>query len=354
MRKSPLRDNPVWRWLSEHPTYCLIAVGILLVALLPRAIAIPYYKHVLILVMLFTALASCWNLMGGYTGLLALGNVAFFGLGAYTSTILFLNLGVSPWIGMAIGALLAAIAGIIIGYPTVRLKGAFFALGTMAFSEVLRIIALAWLDLTQGSKGLAVSYKPGFENMMWPGKDPWYYLALIYVVMVVGSVWLIRRSRLGYYCIAVREDESAARMLGIDTTRVKLYVTTIAAAFTAAGGSFYAQYMTYIDPFSVFDPILSVQFALITIAGGPATIFGPLLGALVMVPLSEFLQSTLAGTARGLHLVAYGVMLILVVMLLPNGAYPAVEAQVRRLTRFRKAPTPSTAPLREESQVDVA
>jgi len=350
--KRSLSDNSGWRWVTCHSSLCWSLAGIMAIALLPKMITIPYYLHVLILVMLYGGLASAWNLMGGYTGLLSLGHAAFFGLGAYSSTLLYLRLGVSPWAGMAAGAIVAAVAGVITCYPSLRLKGPFFALASLAFAEVLRIISVFWVDLTAGSNGLTIRYRPGFEYMMWPGKEMWVYLLLAYLLLVVGTVWKFQRSKLGFYAVALREDDGAARMLGIDTTKVKLYVTMASASFTAIGGSLYAQYMSYIDPYAVFDPAQSVQFALIGICGGMGTVFGPVFGAFIMVPLSEFLQGTLGGSVRGLNMTAYGIMLMVVVMTLPQGVYPALMERYRQWRNARAKA--AAAALAKEGQVDVA
>ncbi len=299
--------------------YCITLVVVGVVALLPQVITTPYYVHVLIFVLLYIGLSSAWNLMGGFAGQLSLGHAGFFGIGAYTSTLLFLQFGLSPWIGMLVGVLLAAAAGAAIGYPCFRLKGPFFALATLAFGEVLRIVAIAWVDLTQGSNGLSIPFRPGLKNMMWQGKTAFFYVILVYALVAVGITWKIERSRLGCYLVALREDESAARMLGIDTTKYKLCATLISAALTAVGGVFYAQYIGFIEPYIVFDVNQSVQFALIGIIGGIGTVIGPVFGAFIMIPLTEVLRGLFGGAARGFHLVLYGLILIAVVMLIPQG-----------------------------------
>ncbi len=313
------------------PAGYFIALGILCVlVLLPRVITTPYYLHLLILVLLYIGLSSAWNLTGGFAGQLSLGHAGFFGIGAYTSTLLFLNFGLSPWIGMVVGMLLAVAAGAAIGYPCFRLRGPFFALATLAFGEVLRVVSISWRDLTQGSNGLSIPFKPAFTNMMWHGKEMFFYVILVYGLVAVGIAWQIERSRLGYYLIALKEDDSAARMLGIDTTRCKLHAMLISAALTSVGGVFYAQYVGFIEPYSVFDVMLSVQFALISIIGGLGTLFGPVLGAFIMIPMSEMLRAAFGGAARGFHLVLYGIILIAAVMLIPQGLAPELKDRYKR------------------------
>jgi branched-chain amino acid transport system permease protein len=317
---------------------CYLTLGVVgVVALLPQVIRTPYYVHVLIFVLLYIGLSSAWNLMGGFAGQLSLGHAGFFGIGAYTSTLLFLKFGLSPWIGMLVGALLAMVAGAAIGYPCFRLKGTFFALATLAFGEVLRIVAIAWVDLTEGSNGLSIPFRPGFKNMIWQGKEGFFYVVLVYALAAVGIAWKIERSRLGCYLVALKEDDAAARMLGIDTTKYKLYVTLISAAVTAVGGVFYAQYIGYIEPYSVFDVNQSVQFALIGIIGGIGTVVGPIFGAFIMIPLTEVLRGLFGGGARGLHLVLYGLILIAVVMLIPQGLAPELRERYERWCAGRQS-----------------
>jgi len=327
-----------------------VPVGaVLLLLLLPHVITTPYYLHLLILILLYAGLSSAWNLPGGFGGQLSLGNAGFFGIGAYSSTLLFLNLGVSPWFGMFVGIILAVVAAAVIGYPCFRLRGAFFALATLAFGEVLRIVSISWRDLTQGSNGLSIPFQPGFWNMMWHGKVLFYYMILVYALIAVGVVWRIAHSRLGYYLIALKEDDAAARMLGIDTTRCKLYALLISAGLTAIGGTLYAQYVGFIEPYSVFDINQSVQFAMISIIGGLGTVFGPVLGAFIMIPLSELLRAAFGGAARGFHLVLYGMIMIAVVMLIPQGLAQEIRERYRHWGASRQA-----AASRQKGQADAA
>lgn len=318
----------------------LPALGVLVVlVLLPQVITSPYYLHLALLILLYVGLSSAWNLTGGFAGQLSLGHAGFFGIGAYTSTLLYLHFHLSPWLGMVAGVLLAMAAGAAIGYPCFRLRGPFFALATLAFGEVLRIVTIFWRELTQGANGLFIPFEAGFKNMMWQGKEVFYYVILIYALVTVGIAWQINRSRLGYYLIALKEDDSAARMLGVDTTRCKVYTIMISAGLTAAGGVFYAQYVGFIEPHSMFDIFLSVQLALIAIIGGLGMVFGPVLGAFIMIPLSEGLRVAFGGEARGFHLVLYGLFLIAVVMVIPQGLAQELRDRYRRWAIARQLAT---------------
>jgi branched-chain amino acid transport system permease protein len=345
MPKTDAGERQVAGWVGYAAGAAILA-GLLL---LPHVITTPYYVHLLILVLLYVGLSSAWNLTGGFAGQLSLGHAGFFGIGAYTSTLLFLNFGLSPWIGMFAGVLLALVAGAAIGYPCFRLRGPFFALATLAFAEVLRVVSISWRDLTEGSNGLSIPFRPGFQNMMWRGKGVFFYVILVYALIAVGLAWKIERSRLGYYLIALKEDEAAARMLGINTTKCKLYAMLFSSGLTAVGGVFYAQYIGFIEPYSVFDVNQSVQFALISIIGGLGTVFGPVLGAFIMIPLSEVLRAAFGGHARGFHLVLYGLILMGAVMLIPQGLSLELKEWHRRWQAARRS-----AISRRKGQTDAA
>jgi branched-chain amino acid transport system permease protein len=285
-----------------------------------------------ILILLWAALAGAWNICGGYAGQLSLGHAAFFGMGAYTSTLLFIDLNISPWLGMLVGAIMAFISACILAYLTNRLRGPYFALGTLAFGEVILIIASRWYSLTRGGEGVPVPFRPGWQNFMFYSKTMWLYIILALVILVWGISLYIEHSRMGYYLAALREDEDAARSLGINTRRLKVLAVGLSAFFTALGGTFYAQYIGFVDPFYVLSIDLSVRFALMTIIGGMAIALGPLLGSALIVSLEMYLRATLGGAQGGLYLVIYGVLLIIVVLFIPEGIVVGGAHLARRLT----------------------
>ena len=293
----------------------------------------PYYAHVLIMFCFYAYLALAWNIVGGYAGQLSLGHAVFYGLGAYTSTLLFLHLQLSPWIGMLAGGTLAAVASVLIGYPCFRLRGPFFAMSTLAVLEVFRILAVYASDLTGGSTGLSIPIRFGLGSLVFRDKMP--YLGVIVgllAVAVVVSV-LIERSRFGHRLVALRENEDAAESCGVNVRRVKLTAMVLSAFLTAIAGSFYAQYVLYIDPSGEFSMDLSVLMAMMAILGGAGTVLGPILGAAVLAPLQEFLRAWLGGKAQGLHLLIYGILIIAVVKFLPRG----ILAWLRSLVPWPRA-----------------
>lgn len=292
--------------------------GVVVLCLLPRVLD-SYALNLLVLVLYNAYLAQAWNIMGGYAGQFSFGHAAFSGLGAYVVALLYVKCGISPWIGMAAGALLATAAGMGIGYLCFRygLRGPYFVLATLAFAEVLRIIAFNW-KAVNGPMGILVPLQPGLRNLQFVGKEPYYYMVLIMLVCLTLLVSRLARSKLGYYLVAIREDEDAAEALGINAMRYKVLAVCLSAFFTALGGAFYTQYFLYIDPQLAFGSELSISIMTPAIVGGAGTVAGPIVGAALLVPLGELIRTGLASYS-GLHLLIYGLLLILVVLYLPHG-----------------------------------
>ncbi len=330
-----------WLRLRFIPRTSLYVLAGLAVAAAALALLVKdtFYLHVLIMTMFYAAASSAWNIVGGFAGQLSLGHAAFFGIGAYTSTLLFIDLGLSPWIGMLIGGTLATLVSGAIGYPSFRLRGPFFTLVTIAFAEVLRILTLYAHDFTKGSIGISVPFRPALGNFIFRQLSAYVFVALAFlVIMVLLSLW-IEYSRLGYYLAALREDEDAAQALGVDTARYKLVAVLISAFCTAMAGTFYAQYIFFIEPFAIFSLDFSVLLAMMAIIGGLGTVWGPVAGAFLVVPLQETLQAKLGGELQGLHLVVYGTVLIVVVILLPQGIVPTLAGWGKRAFGQREART---------------
>lgn len=316
--------------MSRLRTWWAAARGTLLLlvafALVPAVTNNAYYLDTLVFILLWAAMGCCWNLAGGYGGLVSLGHAVFFGVGAYTSTLLYLRLGWSPWLGVIAGMALSACLALGIGLVSLRLRGPFFSLVTLAFAEVAGIVATNWRGLTKGAEGLSIPFQPGFGNMIFADKTPYVVLALALLVTTYGICLAVERSPLGYYLLAVREDEDAARAVGVRAVRTKIVAFALSAALMAACGTVFAQYVLYIDPASIFSFDLSVQVVLLTVVGGAGRAGGPILGALLLTPLAQTLRVWLGRTAPGLHLVVYGVLLIVIVLRLPQGLGPAVAS----------------------------
>ena len=283
-----------------------------------------YAGEVMIRTFLWAGLALAWNIAGGYAGLISFGHAAFFAIGAYASTILLLDLGIPPWFGIVAGAVFAGIAGALLTTICARLRGPFFILSTLAAGEVTRIAALNWQSLTSGAEGLEIPPMPNALDMVF--KDQWPYLTLVftYMVLLFGlSVW-IEQSRYGYFLFATRDDEDGAAAIGINPWAMRVSAMALSAALTGIGGTLYAQYFLYLDPTHIVSPDISFEFALICAIGGLGTATGPVLGALVIVPLSELLRGWLSQSASGLHLVIYGTVVVIVILYFPSGLSGAI------------------------------
>jgi branched-chain amino acid transport system permease protein len=291
---------------------------------LPLVLRSPTYLHILILLYLYAYLTTSWNLVGGFAGVLPLGHAAFVGIGAYTSTVLSLQYGISPWAGMLVGALLSAVVGVIIGLPTFKMRGAYFALATIAFAEGIRVMVenidyLGPLQLN-GPRGLQIPpLKIGFLNFMFTGKEPYYYIVLVMLTGVLVLTWFVSRSKLGYYLMAGGEEPEAAQALGVNVARAKLIAMAMSSFLTAFAGTFWAQFTLYIHPKSVMSLDISFEIAFIALIGGRGSIAGPVLGALLLRPVSDFSRIYFGSTLPGLHLIIFGVVLILVMLYQPRG-----------------------------------
>jgi branched-chain amino acid transport system permease protein len=279
----------------------------------------PALQDVAVLTFLFAGLGLAWNIAGGYAGLISFGHAAFFGIGAYGSTILLIRYNLSPWFGMFAGAVAAAMAGAVLALICARLKGPFFILSTLAFAEVVRIGALNATALTGGPEGLSISPVPDLAGMVLESKAGYAVLMLGYMVLTWTLTRGLEASRFGFYLLAVRDNDDAAAAAGIDPLAVRTAAMALSAALTGIGGTLFAQYFLYLDPTYVLSPELSFQFALLPAVGGLGTAVGPVLGSLLITPLSELLRSSFGSAAAGLHLVIYSAGLIAVMLYFPSG-----------------------------------
>jgi branched-chain amino acid transport system permease protein len=310
-----------------------IAVGVLLAiaVIIPFVLEKhPYYVHIFILVFLFGYLSTAWGLVG-QSGQLSFGHAVFIGLGGYTSTILFMDYGVTPWVGMLAGVIVATLFGLIIGYPTLRLRGPYFALATLAFGLILQTYVVNTQRLgpinLRGAMGLLLPLRNGGDApafFQFATKTPYYFIALAMMVSLVLLSYILNRSRIGYYWTAIRSDQEAAESLGINAGRYRLLAFLLSCALTALGGTLWAQYFHYINPERGMALSLSIEIVLVGVVGGWQTVFGPMIGALVIIPISELLRAQLGGGLAGLHALIYGLILMGVILWLPKGLNPLV------------------------------
>lgn len=300
---------------KSKPVALFLVVGLLYFIPMP-----DYYMHVVILAVFYAFLGTAWNLLSGFGGRLSLGHAAFVGVGAYTSILLFTEFEISPWLGMIVGAILATLLITVIGYPSFRfgIRGPYFALASVALAEIVRDVITASRGVTGGSLGISLPYQPTSLAVL-QFDDRHYYFIWVLILWGAALAITLGLEKLRYFLAAVREDEDAASAAGVSVVGTLLRAAWISAALVALGGVFYVQYYRYIDPHSVGGFQLSLMIAVVTVVGGSGKIYGPTLGAFILVPLTEYLRLTFGGIVPGIHLLIYGVVVILCILFLPSG-----------------------------------
>lgn len=279
-----------------------------------------YFLHIIVISGIYIILALSLNLIVGFTGLPALGHAAFSCIGAYTSSLLALNLGLSPWVGLILGACLAGLSGVVIGYPAVRLKGDYLALATFGLGVIVYSIAKNWVSLTRGPMGLPGI--PGFSIFGYELSEIWQYLILVgfFVLITIFVINRIVKSPFGRVLRSIREDEVASEALGKDVNKHKLIVFVVGAFFAGIGGSLYAHYITFIDP-SSFTVTESITILLMVIFGGMGSIQGSVVGAVILVVIPELLRflGVPSSIAAPLRQMIYGLLLVVLMIKRPQG-----------------------------------
>jgi branched-chain amino acid transport system permease protein len=311
--------------------YVLAAAGAIL---LPQAVSDPVSVDIFIRVLLFGFLGVAWNLLGGYAKQLSLGHAAYFGLGAYTSTLLLIRYEVSPWIGMIAGGLVAMIASLPIGALCFRLRGPYFAISTIATAQVLMLLFLKFRDFAWGAEGTTI---PNLGDAPWmmqfEDKAPYYYIALGLLALGLAVTAWVERSWIGYYLVALGEDPDAAEAVGVNVARVKRDIYMISAFLTGLAGTFYVQYIYFIDPNTVFNFNISLEAALVSIVGGVGTLWGPVVGTILLEPVAALIQSWFGATQGGIQLTLYAIILLAVILWQPEGILGALTSAYRRIMR---------------------
>ena len=278
-----------------------------------------YIIGMLVSLLIMAYLGQCWNIMGGYAGQFSFGHAVFFGLGAYTSSLLYVDLGVNPYIGIFLGMAVAGVIGLLIGFLSFRykLKGNYFALATLAFAEIFRVI-FNNTKVFKAAEGVSIPYVNDWTVFQFSDRKVYYFIALAMVIGITIFISTIRKKRTGLYLVALRDNENAAGALGINVFRYKLFAITISAMLTGLMGTFAAQYYSYIDASFVFGTSISIDAIAPCIVGGAGTAGGPLIGAVVLSVVEEFTNSWLSGVS-GVNMIIYGLILILTIMFCPKG-----------------------------------
>lgn len=314
-----------------------LLVILLVLLLLPLIVRNVNFQHVMLMTLIFAGLGEAWNIITGFAGQTSFGHAAFFGIGAYTSTVLFYRFGVSPWLGMILGAVFAGIIAFLVSYPCFRLKGHYFAVATLAVAEIIKQLFVSW-DYVEGATGISIPVVPdSFWAMQFHrSKIPYVLIAYGLFVLTLFVAVSIERNRMGYYLKAIRESHEAAEALGINTARYKLLAMIISSMLTAFFGTLYAQYILYIDPFMVFGLETSMKIVLLTVLGGLGSVYGPIVGAAILIPLSEYTRAYLGGTGKGIDLMIYGVLIMVIVIFEPRGVLGLLRSRKRRRIEYGK------------------
>lgn len=304
------------------------ALMLLILAAIPLMIS-GYYLHSIILVLMYTVLGSAWNWLGGFAGQMSMAHAVFYGVGAYVCGCCQIWWNVNPWVATLISVIVVGLFSILMGLPVFRLRGHYFSIATIAVGEIVKTLFINW-PAAGGAVGLYLPIRENsFANFQFRTKVPYYYIILIIAALAVGITYWLKNSRKGYYFRAIKENPDAAKSLGIDIVQSKLLAITLSGMFCALAGSFYVNYVLYIDPEGMFRFLTSVQIALIAVMGGMGTVWGPLVGSVIIIALSEGSRTFLGGMGTGLDLVIYGMLIMLIAVYQPGGIIGAVQAWKR-------------------------
>jgi branched-chain amino acid transport system permease protein len=360
MERRPLLSGPPRG--SAALGFVLFVAAVAALALFPQFVKKPYVLHMGVILFLAIIQGQAWNVVGGYAGQYSVGHAAYFGVGAYTTMMLLEVSRIPPWWGIWAAIAMAVLLSAIIGSITFRLRGPYFVLASISVAEIIRLAALYYKGFTRGAEGFLLSEIPTLhlfgQEIEFITKRPFYYVGLGLAVLSIAANWLVQHSKLGYYFQAIREDQDAAHSLGINLPFYKNVALAISAALTALAGGLYAMFVKFIDPNIAFGIDVSVQIVLICIIGGIGTILGPVIGAMVLVPLSEILRNprglvqigVLAPGSRfvefveahlsNAHLLVYGILVVVVILFAPEGVLGVIRrvaARARRRSESREA-----------------
>jgi len=320
--------EPVWN--TNRKIFFLLVSLTLLLFVFPVLGPNSFYLHLMIMIFMHAVMAQSWNIIAGLSGQISLGHGIFFGIGAYSSAFLYMQYGISPWIGIFIGMFFSALIAVLIGIPMLRLSGHYFAIATLLIGISFQVIfqrwefvgaaSGIWIPLTEGSSWIALQFHQS--------KIPYYYVFLVFLVLTFFFTWLLSRSKIGFRLRAVRDDYQAALSLGINVSKYKIIAYVISAMVMAPMGSLFAQYILIVDPDRVFNFEISIIVLLITVLGGIGNIWGPLIGAAILIPISEYSRMYLGGTGGAVDLILYGLILMLICIFRPAGLISLVPKQI--------------------------
>jgi branched-chain amino acid transport system permease protein len=306
---------------------CLIAIA----AVVPLFVTDVFTQNIMVLTLMYAALSQSWNILSGYCGQISLGHALYFGLGAYTTALLFTKFGVLPWFGMLGGGVISALIAMALGYPCFRLRGHYFVIATIVIAEIGLLLFQNW-----SWAGAALGIDIPVRHDSWltfqfaRSKLPYFYFALALAAMAWFVTWWLEDSKWGFWWRAVKDNPEAAESLGVVVFDSKMGAAAVSAFLVAVGGGFYAQFVFYIDPESVMGFQFSLLMALPAVLGGIGTLWGPPLGAVILIPLTELTRAHMGGSGRGVDLIVYGSLIVLISLASPQGL-------VGLFARLRKA-----------------
>ena len=315
--------------------YLLLAAVFAILMILPLVLD-NYALGIFVMIFFWAYVGQSWNVLTGYTGHISLGHALYIGIGAYTSTYLAQAFGLSPWLGMLIGGIIAGIIGLFLGFLGFRfgIRGVYFVILTIAFAEITRLV-VSHIEALGSFSGIFLDFDPSFWNFQFRGNTPYYYISLGFMLASLVAVRLIETSKLGRFMVAIREDEEAAQALGVNTFKYNMMAIVISAFMTSLAGAFYANFIFYLHPNTLFGMSLSIELILRPIVGGLGTLFGPVIGSFILTPLSEISRAYFArGGLEGLHLILYG---ILAILFMPKGIIAYVKRMLKPILNPKRA-----------------
>jgi len=316
------------------------SVVLAIVIAYPLLFSTPFQQRLGALVLLYAIAASAWNIIGGYAGQVSVGHAVFFGCGAYASMAGYTHFALSPLVGIPAGIVVSVGIAAVIGGPTLRLSGHYFSMATIAIAELARLIVTntEYLGASPGLSGPAVPRN--VFDLSFVSALPYYYLFLVVLAITLAITWWMARSRMGFYLRAIKDSERAARSLGAPAARIKLYAYMLSAGLTSVAGALYAMMFGFVDPESGLGLLISVKILIMAALGGAGLLFGPLVGAAILVPLEELSNSLLGGKGAGLTFVVYGAIIVLISRFQPGGLLALAQ---RLWERRGKATEPAAA-----------
>ena len=322
------RLEPLWH--TNKNIILLISVFVFALFLFPLLKPNSFYLHLMITIFMYAVMSQSWNVIAGLSGQISLGHGVFFGIGAYATSFFFTEYSITPWIGILLGMIFSGLVAVLIGIPMLRLSGHYFAIATLLIGISFQIIFQRW-DLVGAASGLWV---PLTEKDSWlaiqfhSSKVPYYYIFLIFFIITFFLVWLLSRSKVGFRLRAVRDDYQAASSLGINVSKYKIIAYVISAIVMAPMGSMFAQYILIVDPDRVFNFDISIFVLLITVLGGIGSVWGPLIGTVILIPITEYSRIYLGGTGGAVDLIFYGIILMLICVFRPSGLISLLPAHI--------------------------